>query len=252
MRYLLPYFFLLTLFAMGCGTRNTSTTGGASTSTSSRAAASKVVRNVEKNAFKTQYLEGSARIKLESEKLNIGGTATIRLERDKAIWVSVKKFGFEGARALIRPDSFFLYNRLSGDNLAEPLSYVERKYNVPARFDLLQEIILGNAVFLTRDLEVATQDGLFELAGSDSKYTTNYLVEDGSYHVKRMRLTENGTDRVVEIVNSDFKPVAGGQGAFAHERVVSIDSKDSGPAMVELDYSKVRLEGPLEMPFRRR
>ena len=123
-------------------------------------------------------------------------------------------------------------------------------WNLPLYRRILE--LTGAENMLTRDLEVATQDGLFELAGSDSKYTTNYLVEDGSYHVKRMRLTENGTDRVVEIINSDFKPVAGGQGAFAHERVVSIDSKDSGPAMVELDYSKVRLEGPLEMPFRRR
>lgn len=210
------------------------------------------MKSMEKNAFATQYLEGSARIKLESEKMNIGGTATIRLDRDKAIWMSVKKFGLEGARALIRPDSFFVYNRLNGDYTAEPLTYIEEKYNLPARFDLLQEIILGNAVFFTRNLQMESAGNFYELNGQDTRYKTAYVVDARDYHLQRMNLEELGTDRRVNIINEDFQAVEGTPQQFAYGRTVMIDSPDSGEALVEMNFTKVKLSGPLDMPFKRR
>ena len=146
MRFLLLLLSAATLLTSGCGTVARGKDGKDGLTNTTKV--SRVVKGMEANAFEAKFMEGSARINLESDKLNIGGTATIRLERDKAIWVSVKKFGLEGARALIRPDSFFVYNRLSGDYTAEPLSYIKEKYQVPAEFDLLQKIVLGNAIFL--------------------------------------------------------------------------------------------------------
>ncbi|NJC27266.1 DUF4292 domain-containing protein [Neolewinella antarctica] len=251
MRNLLFLMAFLTLVTSGCGARKgAGKTGGAGTA--SKAKASQVIKAMEQNAFTTQYMEGSARIKLASEKLNISGTATIRLERDKAIWMSVKKFGLEGARALIRPDSFFVYNRLNGDYTAEPLSYITEKYKVPARFDLLQEIVLGNAVFFTRNLDLKTVDGYYELRGADTRYVTDYVVAAGNYQLQRMSLAEKGTDRRVSITNADFKAVPRGKGAFAYERKVMVDSEDSGEASVELDFNRIELGGPFAMPFRQR
>lgn len=214
--------------------------------------AARVVKGLEQNAFDTEWLEGSARINVESEKLNIGGSATIRLEKDKAIWVSVKKFGLEGARALVRPDSFFVYNRLTGETIAEPLSFIEEKYQVPARFDLLQEIVLGNAVFFTRKLDLTTEGETYRLSGSDQGYATNYAVNGRGLLLEEMALRELASGREVSIQNDDFRDVKGGKNRFAHDRTVRIDSKETGEAKVVLNFSKVSLNGPLKMPFRRR
>lgn len=246
------FFLSLAVFiATGCKTGGTDGRPGLD-GNDRRNKASQVIKGMEKNAFVTKYLEGSARIKLESEKMNIGGTATIRLEQDKAIWVSVKKFGLEGARALIRPDSFFVYNRLTGDYTAEPLSYIETKYNLPARFDLLQEIVLGNAVFFTRNLKMKSDDNYYELTGEDTRYKTAYVVDARGYRLQRMNLEEIGSDRRVSILNEDFQSLAGNDHPFAHGRTIMIDSPDSGEALVELSFSRVKLSGPLDMPFRQR
>lgn len=216
--------------------------------------AGKIIQGLEDNSFETEYLEGTARIKLESERLNVGGTATIRLHKDKAIWVSVKKFGFEGARALIRPDSFFVINRLNGDYTAEPLSYIEEKYKVPARFDLLQEIVLGNAVFFTRDLQLNTAGDVYTLSGQDGRFATQHVVDGRGFNLMEMTLNELAQNRTLSINNADFRKAPGKEDApdFAFERTVRIDAEATGPAKLELTFNRLKFDGPLAMPFQRR
>lgn len=213
--------------------------------------AGKVIRGLEDNNFDTEYLEGSARVKLESRDLNIGGTAIIRLHKDKAIWMSVKKFGFEGARALIRPDSFFVINRLNGDYTAEPLSYIEAKYKIPARFDLLQEIILGNAVFFTRNLKLQTEGETYTLYGQDGRFATKHVVNGRGFKLMEMTLNELAQGRSLKINNADFRKAPGKEDApdFAFERTVRIDAEATGPAKLDLTFNRLKFSGPLAMPF---
>lgn len=216
--------------------------------------AGKIIKGLEDNRFDTEYLEGTARVKLESKDLNVGGTATIRLHKDKAIWMSVKKFGFEGARALIRPDSFFVINRLNGDYTAEPLSYIEKKYKIPARFDLLQEMVLGNAVFFTRDLKLATEGETYTLSGQDGRFATKHVVDGRGFKLMEMTLNELAQNRTLSINNADFRKAPGKEDApdFAFERTVRIDAEATGPAKLDLSFNRLKFSGPLAMPFQRR
>lgn len=249
MRYLL--FALLTLtLAPSCSEKIRGKTGRVGLASASKAG--KVVRELENNRFDSEYFEGKAKVKVESKDLNIGGNATIRIERDKAIWVSMKKFGFEGARALIRPDSFFVVNRLNGDYTAEPLSYIEEKYKVPARFDLLQEMMLGNAVFFSRDLSLATEGDNFVLTGRDARFATEHVVDARGFVLRKMNLTELAQNRKLTIENKAHQPVEGltGQPDFAYERLITVEAGDQS-GRFELNYSKLEFTGPLAMPFRK-
>lgn len=247
--------FTVLFLASACNNKigKTESTTGSEPAASASKKAGKVMRQLEDNSFTTEFMEGRAKIKVESESFNIGGTAVIRIEKDKAIWMSMKKFGFEGARALIRPDSFFVVNRLNGDYTAEPLSYIEEKYKIPARFDLLQEMVLGNPVFLSRDLELTREENFRVLTGRDAQFATEYLVEMEKPRLLETTLKELAQNRELKITNMDFRPVAGltGQPEFPHRRTITIDAgKQSG--RFEMEYTRLSFEGPLDMPFRRR
>ncbi|MTB49580.1 DUF4292 domain-containing protein [Lewinella sp. W8] len=214
---------------------------------------SRVLDALDDNRFDTEWLDARARIKVESPKLNIGGTAYIRLEKDKAIWMSVKKFGIEGARALIRPDSFFVINRLQGEYTAEPLSYIEEKYKVPARFDLLQEIVLGNPVFFFRDLEMTTEGENYQLSGRDRRYATNYVIDGRGMRLTDMKLEELAQNRKLSISNGNYLRIEGlDQPDFPHQRSVVIESEATGRAKMDMEFTKLSFSGPLNMPFNKR
>lgn len=252
MRILALLAFAVITLASACNKKVVDGSGGDGVVTASKA--SKVIKGLEDNTFDTEYLEGSARVQLESKQLNIGGNAIIRLHKDKAIWMSVKKFGFEGARALIRPDSFFVINRLNGDYTAEPLSYIEEKYKIPARFDLLQEIVLGNAVFFSRDLELETLGDMYTLTGRDNRFATRHVVDGNGFKLMEMSLKELAQDRNLTIANADFRKASGmeNQPDFAHQRTVNIDAEATGPAKMELTFNRINFSGPFKMPFQRR
>ncbi|PPK88141.1 uncharacterized protein DUF4292 [Neolewinella xylanilytica] len=208
-----------------------------------------VLRGIEANRTSAEWMDAKARVDVETDDLSIGGTAYLRLHRDEAIWMSVKKFGIEGARALIRPDSFFLYNRLESEYTAEPLSYLEAKYKIPARFDLLQEIFFGNAVFLTDNLEVSRDGQDIRLTGSSREFAADYRYDPVTYQLGSMELQELGQQRMLSVVNGDYAAVDGLSASFPRTRRIAVDGGSEGTARLDFEFTDLSFSGPLEMPF---
>ncbi|MEM9836024.1 MAG: DUF4292 domain-containing protein [Bacteroidota bacterium] len=245
MRYL-PFLFLLLLVAACKPKTPQSTASGSGVSVLSETEL--VMRGLIENQFTAEWIDGRANIKLESPDMNVGGTAYIRLERDKQLWVSVKKFGFEAARALIRPDSFFVINRLQNEYTAEPLSYIEEKYKIPARFPLLQQIVMGNPIFMDRNLDLETEEGSYHLMGENSRWASDYWANQETYFLERMKLQEVAKKQTVQVFMDDFRDV-GLNRAFSHQREIEVESPSSGLARIKLNFSKIDFNQPVDMPY---
>ena len=247
-------FFLTALAVLLLGNCNRKTAGPAADDdmATGRLRLPQVLKAIDASRSTPEWMNAKAKVDLDSDKLSIGGTAYIRLHRDEAIWLSVRKFGFEGARALIRPDSFFLINKLEGEYIAEPLSYVEEKYKVPARFDLLQEIFFGNAVFLTEKLQIGrADDGAIELTGHSDDYATQYFFDPVTYRPQLMELQELGQSRSLRVLNTDYEEVDGAA-QFPRGRYVEVDGGKEGKASMEMEFTEVEFGEAVEMPFERR
>lgn len=244
MRYL-PFLFAVLLLA-SCGTRKKNTNSG--DDIAQLTAAEQVMQKLEGNHFSADWMDARASMKLESPQLNASGTAYIRLEKDKRLWVSVKKFGFEAARALITPDSFYVINRLSNEYSADPLTYVTDRFGIPARFDLLQEIVLGNPVFFDRNLELVDNADAYKLNGEDSRWVSNYYVNKETYLLNSMRLKQRAENQEVSVFMDDYQATELGK-PFAVKRFVEINSPKTGLAKIKMDFTKVAFNEEVSMPF---
>ena len=100
---------------------------------------------LKKAVLAPEWMEGKCQLQMESEDSNLSGQGIIRIRRDSAIWVSLRKLGFEVGRALILKDSFFYLNRLNNVFEAHPISFIKEKYQLPGDFLHLQALLLGNA-----------------------------------------------------------------------------------------------------------
>lgn len=243
--------FLLTIFiglltASACKPKPKPADDGNSMTTVSEA--QRVMRQMIEAQNSVDWLDARARVRIESPAMTVGGTAFIRLKKDEWVWISVKKFGFEAARAMVTPDSVYLINRLENSYTIEPLSYIEEKYKMPARFDLLQQVIIGNPIFFDRDLEVETAPEQFHLFGQSSRWKSDYYIDQEAYTLERMKLEEVGSQRLLDVELSDFKPV-GLKNDFSHERVVTIEAPGTGNSRVELSINRLSLNEPVEPVF---
>lgn len=80
--------------------------------------AERLLAEVDRALFVPEIAEMKGDMRVQGGSIgNIKLSATIRTQTDNAFWFSLRKFGFEGARGLITPDSAIVLNRLEREVL---------------------------------------------------------------------------------------------------------------------------------------
>jgi len=87
----------------------------------------------------------------ERKKYNVN--AHVRMYKDSAIWVSITgALGFEGLRAYITPDSVKLMDKQNKSYIARSVSYLQEVTELPLDIVSLQDLLIGNPVFLDSNI----------------------------------------------------------------------------------------------------
>src|SRR5690606_24887426 len=105
-----------------CGARKQVVNGSSnegSTLAANSANADYLINNLDFHSF-----SGRAKAKVELGKENQDVTMHVRIQRNKAIWISLTGtfLNVEGARLLITPDSVKIMNKLQGEYTAKPFN----------------------------------------------------------------------------------------------------------------------------------
>jgi hypothetical protein len=106
--------------------------------------------------FKSNYIDFktfNAKIKVEStgsKGKNPDITAVVRIIKDSAIWMSLSAtfINIEVYRVLITPDSVILINKQDKEVQYRSLDYLQEVTEIPFNFKTLQDLIVGNPIFL--------------------------------------------------------------------------------------------------------
>src|SRR5687767_1933197 len=113
-----------------------------------------VYEQIMKN--KIDYNTFSAKIKVDFEGNDGKKTdfnAFIRLKKDSVMWISIiAALGIEGFRVLITPDSVKVINKLDKIVQLRSVDYLREVANIPMTFDELQDLLIGNPVYLDSNI----------------------------------------------------------------------------------------------------
>jgi hypothetical protein len=153
-----------------------------------------------------QSLNAKADLYVAGQGGSINASASIIWLRDSVVWINVRKFGLEAARALITRDSVFTLNRLEKTYTANDLRVLQQQYHLPEGFDLIQLFVAGRPWFFPDiALEADIQDSLHWLHGQNAGYTADYHVEEGTWQVRKQHFGQRGAERAVMMDFSDFQ-----------------------------------------------
>ncbi len=110
-----------------------------------------VMANIKKNYI--DFNTFSAKIKVDYSD-NRGKqpdvNAFVRIKKDSLIWISINAtfLNIEAFRILISKDSVWILNKLARQIESHSLDYLEGVAHIPLNFKTLQDLILGNPLFL--------------------------------------------------------------------------------------------------------
>ncbi len=164
MRKQVSYIFLITILLASCATSRKvqviqdalskkDTSSNQIIAEKNRIDSGVIVKEIfDKIAFtKLSYNTLNARLKVDYETVNKSDAlvANVSIDKGKATYIIVKgAMGVIGLRALINKDSVFLYYPLDKKLEVRPLSYLQEIIKIPLTYSMLEDLIVGNPIFL--------------------------------------------------------------------------------------------------------
>ena len=113
-----------------------------------------IASSIESN--KIDFKTFSAKVKVDFEGKDgkkSDFNANIRLYKDSVMWISINALlGIEAFRVLITPDSVKVMNKLDKIVQLRSVSYLKEVAKIPFTFHDLQELLIGNPIYLDSNI----------------------------------------------------------------------------------------------------
>jgi hypothetical protein len=214
---------------------------------------SEIVRQiVEKIATtKLSFNTMNARVKLDYESVNNSDAfiANISIEKGKSIYITVRgAMGVIGLKAIITKDSVFLLYPLKKKVELHPLSYIQDVVKIPFTYNTLEDLIVGNPIFMEDASIVNYKMNANKLqVGMSGKLFKNLLtLSEDNIKVLHLKLDDIDINqhRTCDITYSNHNPL---QNQFPENRDIAIASQSRLEIHMEMkDYS---FNEPLKYTF---
>ena len=180
-----------------------------------------------------------------SEKANIN----IRMRKDSVLWINIKKVGVEAFRVKITTDSIFMINRLEKEYMIEGLDFVEKRFGLPADFNSIQRILLGNALFISeKKPDSKIKDNQYFLNSEKDNIRSEYWLEGQTFNLAKMAFADIRNDREVSMTLENYGELEDKQ-KFSYFRELNMSAEETGKVETTIKFSNVEINVPKSIKF---
>jgi hypothetical protein len=193
----------------------------------------------------------SSRIKVEYNDNNISQdfTAAVRMRRDSVLWISLQgPFGIEGGRIMVTRDSIMVINKMSGEYLRQPISYLSKVMPVQTNLPQLQDFLLGYYLMFSGAVPEyrGMQDSLHFIQAESPQFRYQSRIYPLNYTLAKSVLTDKMLSQQMYITFDGYSKEQGKP--FSNER--SIDIKQGSKSMnLHLVFTKIKVNEVMSFPF---
>lgn len=170
------------------------------------------------------------------------------IKKDEVIWMSAGLMGFEGVRGIITKDSVKILNKLQKEYIATSLSYIQEKIGLPADYTTLQDLLIGNAVFVNKnDASLTKENGNYIITTQDANFKNLLTVLMPGYlpSISQLSDVDASKNRSAELNYNGYKSV--GEKNFSTLRNIKVNYKSN--ITLKLDFKSYNFDGEVSTPF---
>lgn len=207
-----------------------------------------ILEKLVKQQLDVESIDAKARVNYSDEFGRMSFVTHLRMKKDSAIWMSFKKFSIEALRVLIRPDSVFIIDRLNGEFVAEPLSYLQRRYSVPMGFEGIQALILGHPVFFSKQSVSKISDNNYILEQKTDRITAQYFLDGISLLLNEWIVMDSKSKSSFKATFDAYDSLKGKR-KFSYFRSFNLNHPELGGSKIEITFTKVEADKPVTLPF---
>jgi hypothetical protein len=214
------------------------------------------VKNTMAN-LRSKYIDFktfSAKIKVEYEdskgkQPNV--TAYVHMIKDSVIWISMYAtfLNIEAFRVLITKDSVFLLDKLNKEVQLRSMDYLQDVTGIPFDFKTLQDLLLGNPVFLDSNNIVyykqAKDKILLATVGKYFKHLLTLSNNDTLLLHSKLDDVDLNRNRTADLTYDDYENKVGFN--FSTYREITVSEKNK--LDIRFNYKQYEFNKDLSVPF---
>jgi hypothetical protein len=207
-------------------------------------------RNIQRQRI--EFSTFSAKVNIDytggdDKKYNVN--ANVRMYKDSVIWVSINAiFGIEALRAHITRDSVKLLDKQNKIFTARSLAYLQEVTALPLDLYSLQELIIGNPVFLDSNIVSYTRSGnIISLLSIGDWFKNLVTISDNASMIHHSKLDDIDVirNRTCDLTYSGYENKKGV--LFSTNRKITVAEKSK--LDVKLDFKQYEFNETLSFPF---
>jgi hypothetical protein len=168
--------------------------------------------------------------------------------KDSAIWISITAIlGIEGLRAYITKDSVKLLNKQDKIYTARSVAYLQEVTALPLDLHSLQDILIGNPVFLDSNIISYSKSGTNVSLLSAGEWFKNLLILNENARVENSKLDDldKNRSRTCNLSYTDYENKKGV--LFSTKRRITVSEKSN--LDIKLDFKNYEFNETLSFPF---
>jgi hypothetical protein len=206
--------------------------------------------SIQKKRINFTTFSSKVRVEYRDDKnRNLDFNAFLRMKKDSAIWVSIiAALNIEAYRVIITPDSVTIMDKINRTVQRKPLAYLQAITQVPFDFSTLEDLIIGNPVYLDRTvISYADQGEKISLStvGNSFKHYVTVGKNDLQLLFSKLDDVDLTRSRTANLAYAAYLPA--GPWMFSNTRNISLSEKNKLDILLE--FKQVDFDKPVAFPF---
>lgn len=195
-------------------------------------------------------LASRVQVVYEDEDKQQSITVSLRMEKDKTIWIKASVLGITLAKAIITPDRVSYYETISNTYFDGDFSLLSDWLSTDLDFEKTQAILLGQSIFNLDDsnYKVDVVNNLYKI--QPKKQPFNFIhslfLNPTSYKVVSGSVSQPNDNRLLSIRYGDYQFVEGSY--YPSDILIDASEKDE-KTKISVTYKNIDVNAPVSFPF---
>lgn len=239
-----PIYLLVTLLVFGACKSTKSITGG---EIDNRMSAKRIIENHYANQTDFKTLSGRVKIDYSDGKNEQGVSVSLRMEKDKVIWISAP---LGVVKAHITPERVSFYNKLQNEYFDGDFSYLSELLGTELDFGKVQSLLLGDAILDLREGKYASgiSQGNYQLKPKKAQelFKILFQLEPKNFKVSAQEITQPDENRRLR-AKYTYQDISG-EALPNQIHIVALENMDR--TTIGLSFKSMELNRTLNFPYK--
>lgn len=185
---------------------------------------------------------------LESPDERVSGSMHIKMKKDSAILIAVKKFGIEAARVFVDKQNYTILYRLESAYESGPIAQIKQLATITAEFEDLQQLMFGNVLLPDQSESTMKKDSIYYVInGRSDGLLLEYYLNGYNLKLAKMKITDK-MNRTAIVEYNDYKIVPN-HGYLPYNRTFYFPYSDTENASMHIEISSMEINVPTDLKF---